>query len=512
MIERVIVRRGAYHDSVTLMLASRDAASQDGVLEAFAVASTPLNLDLLARQGFAAEEDLSPNDLVIAVRADDEEAFSRALAAVDVRLAGTRDGGAGPEPPAPSIRAAARRRPSLNLAFVSVPGRHASYEIASALDAGLNVFCFSDGVSPAEEAALKRRALADGFLLMGADCGTAIIDGVALGFANAVDRGPVGIVGASGTGIQEVACLLDQAGVGISHAVGVGGRDLHDEVGGLMTLRAMELLAEDESTEVIAVVSKPPSQRVARRVAEAAQRAGKPVVLGFTGLEAPSSEGGAEVVSTLYDTAVRAASLCGSTVPPGEVLPEQGVEEGGEQGDQAHPRTASGSGYVRGLFSGGTLCSEAMAVLSERVGEIRSNVPLHPAWALENVEEGSGHTFIDFGEDELTQGRPHPMIDPTLRNERFDGEAQDPAVTAIVADVVLGYGAHPDPGGELAARLSRISSPRRPVVIVALCGARRDPQGLERQRRKLEEAGAVVVRSAHHAGALAAAVVAGAGS
>ncbi|HJW59877.1 MAG TPA: hypothetical protein VJ931_09620, partial [Actinomycetota bacterium] len=260
---RVEVRRGTYHDSVTLMQVSRQAEDLSGVEAAAAVAATPVNLELLARQGFSVEEaGLGPSDLVICVRAVDEEAADQAMAQVEALLAGggsARGGagsGSGRVAAAPtSLRAAARRDPELNLAVLSVPGRHLHYEIAEALQAGLHVFCFSDGLDPATEAARKREAAARGLLLMGPDCGTAILDGVGLGFANAVRRGPVGVVGASGTGIQEVTCLLDAAGIGISHAIGVGGRDLSPEVGGIMTLRALDLLAADDVTERLVVIS-----------------------------------------------------------------------------------------------------------------------------------------------------------------------------------------------------------------------------------------------------------------
>ena len=302
MTERVLVRRGAYHDSVTLMLVSRAAGREDGA-EAVAVGmATPLNLELLADQGFTVG-DAGPNDLVIAVRARDEAAVEAAVAAVDRELAAKGDApaSAAGRPPVRSLRSAAR---AASLAFLSIPGEHVAHEAAAALEAGMHVFCFSDGVNVEVEAALKRRAVERGLLFMGADCGTAIIDGVALGFANAVERGPVGIVGASGTGIQEVCCLLDAAGVGISHAIGVGGRDLHADVGGLMMRRGLELLADDEDTRVIVAISKPPDPAVAAAIERAAATTGKPVILAFLG-----------GTQTLEAAARRAAELVGGALP-----------------------------------------------------------------------------------------------------------------------------------------------------------------------------------------------------
>jgi FdrA protein len=426
MSERVIVRPGAYYDSVTLMLVSRAAGASVGM-------GTPLNVELLRDQGFAIGDDVGPNDLVIAVRADDIDAV---VAAVERELAAKGAPSAAAERAAArSIAAAARREDDLSLAFLSIPGEHVAYEASAALEAGLHVFCFSDGVSLEDEVALKRRAVERGLLFMGADCGTAIIDGIALGFANAVRRGPVGIVGASGTGIQEVSCLLDAAGVGVSHAIGVGGRDLSAEVGGLMTRAALELLAQDEDTRTIVVISKPPDPQVAEAIEAAAAETGKPVILGFA--------------TTLVEVARQA---------------------GGAPPDNAQLRRPPARGEIRGLYSGGTLCTEAAAIA------------------------GRG-TFTDFGADEYTAGRAHPMIDFSLRREHL-AAAREPVV---LLDVVLGYGAHPDPAGELAPVIEGLDK----HVIVALVGADGDPQGLDAQRERLEAAGAVVVRGNARAAALA---------
>jgi FdrA protein len=458
MTERVIVRRGAYHDSVTLMLVSRAAAAEEGADDVAVGMATPLNLELLADQGFSVDDGLGPNDLVIAVRARDEAAADAAVAAVERELAakGAAPAGGAAPPVVRSLASAARRDPELSLAFLSIPGEHVAVEAAAALEAGMHVFCFSDGVSLEVEAALKRRALERELLFMGADCGTAILDGVALGFANAVERGPVGIVGASGTGMQEVCCLLDAAGAGISHAVGVGGRDLSAEVGGLMMRRGLELLAADDSTEVIVAISKPPDPDVAAAVEAAAGAAGKPVVLAFLG-DAGGSAGaaaGVERAGSLEEAAARAASLGGGSLPRFEET----------------LRRPPVRGEVRGLYSGGTLCSEAERIV--------------------------GHgTFTDFGADEYTEGRAHPMIDLSLRLEHL-AAAREPVV---LLDVVLGYGAHPDPAAELAPVIEELDR----HVIVALCGAAGDPQGLDGQRRRLEAAGAVVTRSNAHAARLA---------
>jgi FdrA protein len=537
---RVEVRRGTYHDSVTLMQVSRQAEDLPGVEAAAAVAATPVNLDLLARQGFAVDPaGLGPSDLVLCVRAASSSAADQAMAQVDTLLAGAGRAGAGdgsgpdggPAAVPRSLRAATRRDPDLNLAVLSVPGRHLHYEIAEALQAGLHVFCFSDGLDPATEAACKRVAAERGLLLMGPDCGTAILDGVGLGFANAVRPGPVGVVGASGTGIQEVTCLLDAAGVGISHAIGVGGRDLSPEVGGSMTLRALDLLAADDTTARLVVISKPPDPQVARRVADAAATTGKPVILAFPGMtKPPPLPPGVEFAGSLEAAAAWATGGVGAESPVAGTtephLPVPGPPEG-ERSPAAdavapvvhspppHPPAVT-PGAIRGLFSGGTLCYEAMAVVAGVVGRVASNIPLRPDWRLADPNRSEGHTFVDFGDDAMTEGRAHPMIDPGLRNERFRREAADPETGVVLLDVVLGYGAHPDPAGELAPLVERALADRRGglSVVVSLCGAAGDPQGLDGQAATLRAAGALVTRSGAKAArlALAAAGLAGTGT
>ena len=525
---RVEVRRGTYHDSVTLMQVSRQAEDLSGVEAAAAVAATPVNLELLARQGFSVEEaGLGPSDLVICVRAVDEEAADQAMAQVEALLAGGGSAGAGAGSgsgrvaAAPtSLRAAARRDPELNLAVLSVPGRHLHYEIAEALQAGLHVFCFSDGLDPATEAARKREAAARGLLLMGPDCGTAILDGVGLGFANAVRRGPVGVVGASGTGIQEVTCLLDAAGVGISHAIGVGGRDLSPEVGGIMTLRALDLLAADDATQRLVVISKPPDPEVARRVAAAAAATGKPAVLAFPGLADPPPLPRGVAFAGSLEAAAAWAVGGGAGAPWSEDMPKprpsapsppEGERSRTGEGGAPVVHSPSGdppavtAGAIRGLLSGGTLCYEAMAVVAGVVGRVASNIPLRPEWRLADPNRSEGHTFVDFGDDAMTEGRAHPMIDPGLRNERFRREAADPETGVVLLDVVLGHGAHPDPAGELAPLIERALAdrPGRLSVVVSLCGAAGDPQGLDAQAATLRAAGALVTRSSAQAARLA---------
>ncbi len=227
---------------------------------------------------------------------------------------------------------------------------------------------FSDNVSLDDEVKLKRQGHEKGLLVFGPDCGTAVINGAALGFANVVRRGPVGILGASGTGIQEICVLVDRLGSGISHAIGTGGRDLSIEVGASTTLRCIDLLEADERTRVIVVTSKPPDPRVATRVLERLARCRKPVVVNFLGGDAAGvASTPIHWASTLEEAADIAVRL--------ETGQGRGTSSGAAdlaaligQAEQEAAKMAPNQKYLRGLFSGGTLGYEALLVLPRYVG------------------------------------------------------------------------------------------------------------------------------------------------
>lgn len=487
----VQVRNGRWADSARMMQAARAAETDGGAERALCFMATPANLDTARELGMhdAAMDGAGPDDLVVAVRAGDG---ARALAAAAGVLDATPSSGgpaaSGARPPR-SLRSAAA-----DLAVISVPGEYAALEAHKALGAGMDVLLFSDNVSVADEVALKRRAHALGLLVMGPGAGTAIVDGVGLGFANAVAQGPVGVVAAAGTGAQEVTVLMDRLGVGTRRCYGTGGRDLKDDVGGITAIDAIQRLEADGGTDVILLVSKPPSPDVARAVLQALARADTPAVACLVGGGVPSVPG-VDVVDTLEAAAVRAAALAG--VPARESRP---------------PRNewASG-GAVRGLFSGGTLCSEAAAILAGLLGEVASNAPAGGARALAPGETPAGHVCLDLGEEEYTKGRPHPMIDPLARAERLAEEAADHDVGVLLVDVVLGYGSHPDPAGALVPAI-REARARRPhlTVVAHVLGTEADTQGLRAQEAQLSEAG-VRLAPSNAAAARLAAALAGAG-
>lgn len=442
----VELRPGAYADSVTLLQVSRTVQGQDGVLAAQVAMATALNIEVLTGMGFDVPAEASPNDLVVALRLESSDALATALAGVDQALRDANRRESGPtELAPPRTTGSAFRRSAETLgqdavALVSVPGASAFVEAMDALESGHDVMVFSDNVPVEQEVALKRYAAEHGLLVMGPDCGTAVVGGLGLGFANTVSPGPVGIVAASGTGCQQVLALLDHAGVGVTSALGVGGRDLSAEVRGLATREAMRRLDEDPTVELIVLISKPPADDVAAEIRAYADSLSTPVEHALLGAGRPDLTAATESV----------LRRLGRDVPPWPVT----------------GKAAANPGVIRGLFVGGTLASEAQLIAGT---------------------EG-GHTFVDFGDDEYTTGRAHPMIDPSLRLEHLSRAAADPAAGVLLLDVVLGHGAEPDPAAGLAPALAGVTKP----VVVAVVGTSADPQGLDRQVRALADAGAEV--------------------
>ncbi len=486
-VRHVELRRGAYRDSVRLMQISRTVAATPGVSSALVAMATELNLDLLTGMGFTAPPEATANDMVVAVHADDDSTAATALANLESQLADRPAASTGfGTPPRPRTVAAGLRRLDGALALISTPGRYAFCDAMDALDAGTSVMLFSDNVPVAEELRLKEIAADRGLLVLGPDCGTAVIGGVGLGFANVVRPGPVGLVAASGTGAQQLMCLLDAAGVGISHCLGVGGRDLSTEVAGRSTLAALDALDADPATELIVVVSKPPADEVSARIREHAGKLATPVVFALLGAGKPD----------LTAATAEALRQLGEAVP--EPWPRWLPETA------ATPR----AGSLRGLFSGGTLCDEAMVIASEQLGRVESNIPLRPDWRLPDDLAATGHAMIDFGDDALTQGRPHPMIDGTLRLERLAREVTDADGAVVLLDVVLGHAAHPDPAADLAPAVTSAVDAGT-AVVVSLTGSADDPQDRDRQAGVLRDAGAAVFASNAEAARYAVSLVEG---
>ena len=545
------VRRGFYLDSVVLMRISATLSEREGVESASLMIGTPSNLEILDEAGLLTEAGRAagPDDLVLAVRAAGEETLAAALEAAEASLDGTANGSEGGQGRAvgrlPGVRAACEALPGANLAIVSVPGPFAAREARRALAAGLHVLVFSDNVPVEEEVALKREARERRRMVMGPDCGTAIIAGVPLAFANRVRRGEIGVIAASGTGLQELSVLVHRGGGGISHGIGVGGRDLGDDVGGLGTFMALDALEADPDTRHIVIVSKPPGPRTEAALLARLADCPKPVTLCLIGGDGTDEdagrdgdrdgngsgvEGGAEGPSRRVASAptLRDAALFALGAGPDGEGGDSGANSqapGHETGSPAAPATsgsdparrpprASGQptfpparpGRIVGLYSGGTLCAEGQAILRRTGLAVASNAPIpgaapfasdaasrRPARA-DSVPPHAGHAFIDLGADEYTAGRPHPMIEPAMRTGALAETLADPTVAVIVLDVVLGTGSHPDPAAPIAEALGSAASDRPPVVA-SVCGTELDPQNYDAQRRTLERVGVFVAES-----------------
>jgi len=498
-----IVKKNLFRDSVQLLHLSEEAKKIKGVLDAAIVMGTDLNKELLRREGLLTEagEKASENDMIVAVKAEDSADINVLVGKVEELLTAqtiTR------ETYFYSVESAIQNFPEANLALISVPGEHAKEVAIPFIRRGIHIHLFSDHVPLEDEVELKRMAAEKGLLVMGPEAGTSIINGVAIAFANAVNRGPIGIIAAAGTGLQEVSVLISRAGSGITQGIGVGGRDVKSSVGGVMTLMSLKALEIDESTKVITVISKPPSIDVQNKIVEfIAHKGSKRYVTCFVGgsqyriphkaegrliqtrtLHAAALESLRLISTDLYEKAERTISLS-----PQKVVKIVERELSNLRENQR---------YVRGLFTGGTLMYESMIIFKDVVGDVWSNAPLNEEYLLPDPWRSREHSMVDLGGEEFTSGRAHPMIDPTIRLERLISEVRDDEVSAIMMDFVLGYGSHPDPAGahlEVIRKARELAAERgQHIALLAhVVGTQQDPQRVADQERKLREAGVIVL-------------------
>ncbi len=481
------IKSNAYFDSVTLMLFSSHLGAIDGVEEAAVMMGTDHNKELMLESGLLTPDlltKITSNDLVIGIKAISQAVIDEALNVLQSHFENKSKSTGAQEVTLRSVEAAIKHDPGLNFAVVSIPGRFAKLEVMKCLRHNMHVLLFSDNVSLEDENELKDFALQKGLLMMGPDCGTAIINGVALGFANVVRRGGIGLVAASGTGAQEVSVLVDKLGGGISHVLGTGGRDVKASVGGKMMLMGLDALAADPQTRVIGIVSKPPYPSVLKKILAKLNTIEKPVVACFLGEDSKVFEG-TQVIGckTLESIAVKLVELEKGQAPVLDTLPK------------LHSLSLEGK-YIRGLYTGGTLAYEAMLLLQQELGPVYANIAIDPTYQLKEVEISQHHTILDMGEDYFTDGMPHPMIDPRLRSERIKQEVADPETAVILLDCVLGYGSHPDPAGAIvkAIEAAHAAYPNRKVHYVAsVCGTDADPQNGIQQRKQLMAAGVHVL-------------------
>ena len=484
------VRAGAYYDSVVLMQLQRGLLDLPGVEDAGVVMATQANRDLLAANDLLPDSiSANPDDLLIIVKAETENAATGAIENVDELLARRKTSTVSQDFRPHSLSAAVKQLPEANWVLISVPGRYAAGVAREALDLGKHVFLYSDNVSLEDEVALKKTAREKGLLVMGPDCGTAIINGIGLGFANRVRRGAIGLVGASGTGTQAVTAHIHNLGSGISHAIGTGGRDLKSEVGAITAHQALDVLARDPETKVVVLVSKPPSPDVATGLISAAQGTGKPIIVYFIGYPSPAKKiGNLHFAVSLSEAAELAAEL------------EQVSEKNNITPTLRQAQGDVSESYLRGLFSGGTLAYETLLGLQSTLSPIYSNAPITENQMLADPLKSEAHTIIDLGDEFFMVGRLHPMIDNDLRIRRMRQEAADSEVGMILFDIVLGEGSHPDPASELVPVIKEIKEKISEAEFVSIViGTKDDPQNVQAQIEQLQAAGVTVFRTATEA-------------
>jgi len=503
VVVKNIVKKNLFRDSVQLLHLSEEAKKIDGVLDAAIVMGTDLNKELLQKQGLLTNigKEATESDMIIAVKADEEANLGAIINKIENLLTAPATS---KETYYYSIDSAVQHLPGANLALVSVPGQYAKEVVLPFLEKGIHVHLFSDHVPLEDEIELKKKAAERGLLVMGPEAGTSIINGVAVAFANIVNRGPIGIVAAAGTGLQEVSVLISRAGSGITQGIGVGGRDVKSAVGGIMTLLSLKAFEADPDTDIITVVSKPPSPDVQEKIVDFITRQGrKKYVTCFIGGEPykiPSEAKGRLVQTrTLHAAALEAVKFVSNDLynkarenlflPPEKMLEIIETEISKLKEDQR---------YIRGLFTGGTLTYESMVIFKELIGDIWSNSPLNKDYLLPDPWKSREHSVVDLGEEEFTAGRAHPMIDPTIRLERIIDEAKDSEVAVLMMDFVLGYGSHPDPAGahlDTIKKAKEIAAERghHLAVLAHVVGTDKDPQKVKEQEDKLRNVGVIVL-------------------
>ncbi|MFB1050961.1 acyl-CoA synthetase FdrA [Paraliobacillus sp. JSM ZJ581] len=508
MASKVIIEKNAYHDSVTLMSLSGKLLNKEGVEEAVVSMATQMNKDLLENIGLMTDEaaEATENDLIIAVKAKSDDVVEETFVYIDEALnAKKQKKSKNGNDPVKTLNGALNAVPDANMAIISVPGEYAAREARQALKNGLHVMLFSDNVSIEDEKSLKELGREKGLFVMGPDCGTAIINHVGLCFANKVEQGGIGLVAASGTGLQEVAVQIDRMGYGITQAIGTGGRDLHEDIGGIMMIEGLKALDEDEKTKVITLISKPPSKVVQDKILKEIKHISKPVVVGFLDGDREAVESvGAIFASTLIETARQSVKVLNPEADVTAKLDQESISWVNNE----RRKLAKDQRYVRGLFCGGTLTSEALSIIRSMGEKVKSNVAKNEEEKLTDISISEGHSLLDMGDDDFTKGKPHPMIEPSLRNDRILQEAKDQETAVLLLDFEIGYGSHEDAVGESidtikeAIKIAKDAG-RHLSVIAYICGTFTDKQGYQSQAEKLKDAGIFVASSNEMASRLA---------
>jgi FdrA protein len=494
-----VIRKNQYYDSLFLMGVNKRLSEVKGVQQTAVLMGSEKNKGLLFDVGIKDPQidAAQPNDLIVAVIAETVTIVDDVLERLDEWLQVSLE--SAPISDLRTFEEGLARKPAANLAVISIPGEYAGREARKALEARMNVFVFSSNISVEEELELKQFAAQQGLLVMGPDCGTSLIGGVGIGFANAVRKGCIGAIGAAGTGLQEFTSQVHNAGLGIAHAIGTGSHDLSDKIGGLTAFAALEALEADPQTEIIAMISKPPGARTLERLFERLKVCRKPVIGCFLGMpsEAISASENFQLACTI-DEAVQFAIARTS----GKLATAQGLFSPEEMDSLAREKASwlPEQRYLRGLFAGGTFCYQSQQIFRDAGTAIHSNAPLEEIYKLANPDHSLEHTLVDMGDDHYTLGRPHPMIDGTMRRQRIRSESRDPQVAILLLDFILGYNASMDPVGKLLdviLEAQRTAHQRGGAltVVASICGTDGDLQDIGLQTKMLQEAGVIVFPS-----------------
>lgn len=486
MSKKIIeIRKNSYYDSVTLMSISAEIKKTEGVLDAVISMATDMNKELLTRVGLMTDEvkNCTENDLVIAASCEDSLTTEAITTLVDEKLKGDKKTDSEKEEIYKSIQSAKAGNTDANMVIISVPGEHAAREAMNALKAGMNVMLFSDNVTVAEEKQLKEYAHDKELLVMGPDCGTAYINHTALCFANKVATGTIGIVGASGTGMQEMMVLIDRYGGGISNAIGVGGRDLTAEIGGIMMIDGLRMLQADKNTKTIVIVSKVPAPEVKEKLMNIIeQEITKPVVIYFT-----TDKKQDDTPYVTFGTSLKQTAQLAVSVDAGKKYEKPAENDVVKKHNDK---------YICGLYCGGTLCSEAYYYIRNRLENVHSNIAKVEEERMKDVFALDSNILLDLGDDVFTNGRPHPMIDPTIRLERIIEACKQPTTGVVLLDFELGYGSHDDPVGATIETIIEGKKINPEVRFVAyVCGTDLDYQNKRQSEKLLTDAGCIVAES-----------------
>lgn len=483
---RTVVKKGSYHDSVVLMLLTNQISTIEGVRKVSIMMATPANKDIFKQSGLDTEElmESTANDMVVVADVEDDSLLGTIMSEVD-QFFQKQSADNADKKGTESVKSwdkTLEKLPDANLAVISIPGVYAALEADRALDEGMNVFMFSDNVTIEDEKRLKEKAHAKGLAVMGPDCGTGIIQGVPIAFTNSVAPGPIGIIGASGTGIQELTTIIDRLGEGVTNAIGTGGRDLSAEVGGITMMDMINAMESDDTVKVLIVISKPPEKTVREKISDRLSICKKPVITLFLGEKPEYHEENFYHTYTLDEAARLAVSL---------VRGEE-VKEGEVKADKSGFYTADAKKTIKAYYSGGTLAGEAAMLIKDA---LQLKVP--PQKAEGYMLKTEGHIVVDLGDDVYTQGKPHPMIDPAKRIECMQEAMDDESTGVVLLDIMLGYGSHEDMAGVLIPTIKELqekadAAGRKVFFIATVCGTRKDFQGYDEAVNKLKDAGVLV--------------------